>query len=439
MTPTILFVESNTSGTGQLFVERAAALGLRPVLATADPTRYPFASWPNVEVVVADTSDPDQIWSRYMNALGRAFQPRGIWSSSEYYLPVSARLAGMLGLPGPDAGAVTACRDKAHQRRALAAADLAGPASALVLTTDQAERFAEKIGLPVVVKPRAGSGSIGVRLCHSLEEVTGQAGRLLSEKYNDRGLATDGGVLVEEFLDGPEYSVEIVGGQTVGVVRKHLGPQPTFVEVGHDYPAPLPGNLQDLLVREAVAAVHALGLGWGPVHVELRLVRAEQPVVIEVNPRLAGGFIPELIRHATGQDLVEEVIRLACGIPDETSAPGLHAKGRRAASIRFLLRSAASRLPADVLQRSVRPPAHLLLYRPGENTGGDQVTGDFRDRIGHLLAAADTVGESAYLVEEALRGVTTRSTEPSELGQASARPAGRDRLRGRDAGTTAAP
>ncbi len=407
MTAAILFVESNTSGTGQIFVERAAALGLRPILISVEPTRYPFASRPDVEVVVADTSDPGEVWSRCVSVLGAEFRPLGVWSSSEYYLPISARVAGMLGLPGPDAAAVSACRDKAHQRRIIAEAGLTDAASGLVRTPEEAERFAEKVGLPVVVKPRAGSGSIGVRLCRSLGEVASHAGRLLGEQPDDRGPATGGGILVEEFLDGPEYSVEIMGGQAVGVVRKHLGPPPSFVEVGHDYPAPLPGDIAELLVREAVAAVRALGLGWGPVHVELRLARAEKPVVIEVNPRLAGGFIPELIRHATGRDLIEEVIRMACALPEEVTVASQPADGPRAASIRFLLRSGAPGVPVDVLQHSVRPPVQLLVYRPGGRAGNDQATGDFRDRTGHVLAAADTVRESARLVEEALGSVRT--------------------------------
>ncbi|SQD97622.1 Biotin carboxylase [Parafrankia sp. Ea1.12] len=412
MTAAILFVESNTSGTGQIFVERAAALGLRPILVTAEPTRYPFASRPDLEVVVADTSDPGRVWSRCVSVLGAEFRPLGVWSSSEYYLPISARVAGMLGLPGPDAAAVSACRDKAHQRRIIAEAGLADVASVLVRTPDEAERFAEKVGLPVVVKPRAGSGSIGVRLCRSLDEVASQAGHLLGEQHDDRGPATGSGILVEEFLDGSEYSVEIMGGQAVGVVRKHLGPQPSFVEVGHDYPAPLAGDLEDRLVREAVAAVRALGLGWGPVHAELRLARGEEPVVIEVNPRLAGGFIPELIRHATGRDLIEEVIRMACALPEGVTVPSRPADGPRAASIRFLLRSAAPRVPVDVLRHSVRPPVHLLLYRTGDRAADDQATGDFRDRIGHVLAAATSIRESARLVEEALGNVTAPGAGP---------------------------
>src|SRR5262249_54068333 len=151
------------------------------------------------------------------------------------------------------------------------------------------------------------------RLCRSAAEVKAHAARLLAHATNERGQATPAEVLIEEFVRGPEYSVEVFNGQAVGVTRKHLSPAPYFVEIGHDFPAALPAAARASLAEIATAAVHAIGLTWGPAHVELRLAAAG-PVVIEINPRLAGGFIPELVRLSTGLDLIEATVALAAGV-----------------------------------------------------------------------------------------------------------------------------
>ncbi|MET9735661.1 hypothetical protein ABZZ79_35050 [Streptomyces sp. NPDC006458] len=123
------------------------------------------------------------------------------------------------------------------------------------------------------------------------------------------------------------------GEEAVVTVAKHLGAPPVFVETGHDVPAAPPAPEATALVDSAVHAVKALGLGWGAAHVELRLDgRAAR--VTEVNTRLAGGLIPELVRHARGIDLVGAQVRACLGLPvDLTASPD--AAG--AASIRFLI------------------------------------------------------------------------------------------------------
>src|SRR5204863_1276408 len=135
-------------------------------------------------------------------------------------------------------------------------------------------------------------------------------------------------VLVEEYVPTPEFSVETFGRKVVGTTAKHLGPPPWFVECGHDFPA----DLGEVATVEALAlaAIEALGLGFGPAHTEVRL-GPRGPVVIEVNARLAGGRIPTLVRLATGIDLVGATVDAVIGDAESLPEPG---PGH--ASIRFL-------------------------------------------------------------------------------------------------------
>src|SRR4029434_2827791 len=100
--------------------------------------------------------------------------------------------------------------------------------------------------------------------------------------------------------------------RVLGITRKYLSAPPYFVETGHDFPALLPPSQRDGLVTTALQALAAVGLTRGPVHMELRL-RGDRAVVIEINPRLAGGMIPVLIETACGLDVLELVLDLYLG------------------------------------------------------------------------------------------------------------------------------
>jgi biotin carboxylase len=375
---TLLLVESNTTGTGRFFARRARELGYEPVLAAADPDRYPYAAEDGVRVVECTTADACAVLAADIG------EPAGVTSSSEYFIPVAARIAAKLGLPGPDPLSVTDCRNKAHQRLTLTAAGVGVPGCTVATSVAEAVEAASATGFPVVLKPAEGSGSVGVLRCETLSTVASQAAALLAVAYNERGLPVPAQVLVEPYASGPEYSVELFGDVVVAVVRKHLGPAPFFVEIGHDAPAALPPSDETALADTARAAVTALGLGFGAAHVEIRLT-PDGPRLMEVNPRPAGGMIPELVRAATGVDLVAAQIAAVLGLP-----PDLRPDRRACASLRFLTASSASVVEAgDAAEAAAAVPGvvEARLSRPDGTVV--RPARDYRDRAGHVLAVAD--------------------------------------------------
>ncbi|MGX9890864.1 ATP-grasp domain-containing protein [Streptomyces sp. NPDC002276] len=400
--PMLLLVESNTTGTGRQFARRARSRGIRPVMLCADPGRYLYVAEDDVRAVVVDTSDEHAVLAaaRRLRADGPI---AGVTSSSEYYVAVAAATARALDLPGPDVDAVRDCRDKARQRRLLSEGGVAVPAHERVGGADEARAAAERIGCPVVLKPVQGSGSLGVRLCADGDEVAAHAAGLTAATTNERGVAVPRYVLVEEYLRGDEYSVEVFGHTAVVVVAKRLGPLPDFVELGHDVPAALPEVDAAALREQAVRAVKALGLGWGAAHVELRMEGGDVRVV-EVNPRLAGGMIPELVRHVLGIDLVDGQVCAAVGA-DPALAPRAVP---RTAAIRFLTADRPGFLDdrigterALAAARAVPHTETAVLYRaPGQPV---EPARDFRGRLGHVIATADDAALSGPAAESALR------------------------------------
>jgi biotin carboxylase len=373
----LLLVESNTTGTGRDFAEAARRHGLRPVLLTATPWRYPYAVELELDVVRADTGDVDAV-VRACQELGSA-NISGVVTSSDLFVHTAAVVARRLGHVGPDPDAVATCRDKAAQRRRLASHGVPVPDFSVCATVDDVVEAASVLGTPVVVKPSTGTGSRGVRLC----EDPATAGAWARHLFVGDRLPPSSEVLVETEVHGPEYSVEVIDGTVVGITGKHVGDRPYFVETGHDFPAGLRGRQQDALISHASAAVRAVGLNQGPAHVEVKL-RDEQPVLIEINPRLAGGLIPRLIQYATGRDMVDEVVARAAGrCPLATSRRDRHA------AIRFLLPRAGVVTSVSGLDRA-RSTEHVVDVVCTASQGAQlTIEHSFADRHGHVITVAD--------------------------------------------------
>lgn len=405
--PYLVFVESNTSGTGRLFCDAARRRGLRPVVLCRSPERYPFLTAGAAEYVELDTTDGEAL-DGALDALSRQAPLAGVYSTSDYFLEAAAGLARRRSLPGPDPLAVARCRNKWSQRQVLKQAGLASPRFALTYSVDEALHAAVRVGYPVIAKPVAGTGSIGVRLCANADELAPHVRTLLGRSVNERGLTEASGVVVESYVVGPEYSAEVFDGMVYGLTRKHLSPEPFFVELGHDFPVEPPSSVAADAAEVVERAVRALNLTWGPAHVEFK-VPTGGAVIIEVNPRLAGGFIPELVRLARGADLIEETVKAAVG---EVGTGGPPAQGTIFTSIRFITSDAEGRLHSfEGVEEAAGLPGVVGVecYKaPGAEV---RKTYDFRDRLGHVLAVGGTPCEAAEAAALGLGKVSARITE----------------------------
>lgn len=343
MSKWLLFIESNTTGTGLLALQQTLALGVTPALLTNRPARYVGldpAIWRTIE---CDTNSLAAL-KQTIETTFTLDEIAGIATTSEFYIETVAELTTAYGLSGNPATAMRACRNKALTRLALFAAGVLQPRFTIVCGEDEIQPALESIGLPCVVKPADDTGSNLVRLCHTEQEVTDQAHQILALKTNMRGQPTSQTVLVEEFLDAPEYSVEMFSWQgnttCVGVTEKHLLGLPHFVEHRHIFRA----NLPDAAVAQICAAVQralaVVGVTTGATHTEVKLTPAGCAIV-EINARLAGGMIPELVRHATGIDLLEQQLRAALG-----HAPAVTPVTDESAGIQFIVSDRAGTLVA---------------------------------------------------------------------------------------------
>ncbi|MFE1554093.1 pyridoxal-phosphate dependent enzyme [Streptomyces sp. NPDC058734] len=394
--PAFVFVESNTTGTGMSALRIAAEAGYEPVLATGDSARYAGLEETGATLVDCDTNDTDAL----IRAVTKAFEPgciAGVSTTSEFYLVAAAALATAVGLPAQSEAAIAGCRDKGELRRTLARAGVGQPGFEVVRDGAAAAAAAARLGTPCVVKPVDDSGSTRVRRCDSPEQAAALAEEIVAVRTNGRGQATAGRALVEEYLDAPEYSVETFGldgdHRLIGITEKTVTGAPNFVESRHIVPADLPDDVVREMERTVVAALTATGLGRGPAHTEVRLTGSGS-AVIEINPRLAGGLIPELYRLATGVDLLTAQVRHATG-----ADPVLPGGFARYAGIQFLLPPEAGVLERVTGVERARAVAGVERVTVTATAGRPVAPPtDAYGRIGHIIA----VGESRAAVAEAL-------------------------------------
>ncbi|MFI9210249.1 acetyl-CoA carboxylase biotin carboxylase subunit family protein [Streptomyces sp. NPDC053253] len=319
-----------------------------------------------VDHEVADPYELDQLFTA-----GEAITARrpiaGVLTWNENLLVHTAQLAEYLGLRTNPPAVMENCRNKHATRQLLAAHQVPSARSGRVRDLLEATILAEDIGYPIVLKPAGQAGSVGViRVDHS--EDLARAFDFAAD-----GAALAGGqnadILVEEYLDGPEISVECVTqhGHThaVAVTRKKLGFEPYFEEVGHTVDAT--DTLLDEVAPIAAAAIRALGIDHGIQHVEMRLT-STGPRIIEVNGRIGGDLIGHLVRLATGLDLPRIAADLACG-----TNPNLERTRLRAAGVTLLYPETSGTLTHRSIDQDFADRTRWLDLVQWIGTVGDQI------------------------------------------------------------------
>ncbi|MEU2791657.1 ATP-grasp domain-containing protein [Streptomyces sp. NPDC007100] len=396
----LLVIEPMSSGLTLLGAARD--LGLETVVFSHDAADrvVPEGARGEIDLFVAvDTNDPAALAEAAAEVHART-PLSGVVSGSEFYVDAAARLAHLLGLAGQPIETAEAVRDKTLMRAMLAKAGIRIPRYAEVLTAADLDDAAETVGFPCVLKPAAGSGSIQV----SRVEDSGQlksAYRTLADHADfvfDQ--PEDGRALVEQYLVGPEYSVEgyVHQGRVtiVSVTRKLLGAEPYFVELGHVVRADLAPDVRSAVEDYTSAVVTCLGIALGPFHAELRLTN-EGPVLIEVGARLAGDRIAELITLATGVSLRHVMVASHVGLDPESAWPRA-LPAAEYAGVHFFTAPGLTTLHRieglDALERHPSVAEVRMYLGPGDSIPAAR---DLRCRLGHVIFTADSADQEAEL------------------------------------------
>lgn len=304
--------------------------------------------------------------------------------------PVLAE-AQALGLARNSPEAVERVNNKALMRELLNAHGLSVVAAREVPTADAALAEVTDDELPVIVKPAGLSGSRGVALIRARAD-------LLRWAEHVRAAGHEGPFLVEEYLQGPEYSVETltVNGthHLMGVTAKQTTGAPEFIETGHVFPAPIPEADAAALSELTLRLLDLTGYAFGPAHTEI-IMTAQGPRIVESQTRLGGDRIPVLVDIASGYDLESAVFRALAGQPVEPPKP------QRTGAIGFF-RLPPGRVESVTGPEEIRdlPAVHTLHFPFGPGDVLPEPTDSFT-RHGFVIVGGDTPEEAAAAVAEA--------------------------------------
>ncbi len=169
---------------------------------------------------------------------------------------------------------------------------------------------ADDLYYPLIVKPRDNSGSRGVKLCRNKEELQEAMQEALQYSHLDT-------VLVEEYIEGQEYSIEGLHydgkSEVIQFTEKTTTEFPYNVELAHKQPANLTEN-QKNDIRELVSKIaKCMHFENCPSHTELK-INERGFFIIETSPRLGGDYITStLVPLSTGINMEDQLLYIALG------------------------------------------------------------------------------------------------------------------------------
>jgi biotin carboxylase len=373
-------------------LEQARKRGLRIHLTNQEAT---LAATPSVSaqadaVSAVDFSVPGEsaAWARGRLAAGEGFDI--VFGVREMAQVAVAETADALGLPGNPPHAVHRVRTKDEARAHLAAAGFPQPRFSVVADEAEARAFLAGSTGPWVVKPRDAMGSEGVTRVDSADDLAAAL----------RFLPGETPFIVEEFVEGPEYSAEgvFLDGvpHVLALTSKELLPPPHFFETEYVIPALLPEDTAGEIERQVVAALTALELRFGQFHVELWWTR-RGVVLGEVHVRNAGGWIHRMLAHVIpGLEWFGLVYDDVLGNPVDRAA----LRPRRGSAIRFLTPPPGRLVAIEGWEEVVAHPAVIhaeLAVSPGDVVAPHH---SVENRVGHIAVGADTPEEAQALVRK---------------------------------------
>jgi biotin carboxylase len=311
----LVMIEVQPTASGARLLEAVIERGFELLLLTSDEPWFRANLPPEVQAgttVVPVRWDEDKraqirsILSSYERA-----SLAGIMTVRDSFIEAVSQAAAELGLAFTDRRAIAICRNKERTRAVTSAIGVRNPLSQVAGSLEEARAFCGKAGFPVVLKPSKGSGSAGVILCSDDEELTRAVPGMLKDCADKREL-----LQIEEYVPGPVVSVEAVtfDGRTkiLGVTDRGIGPQPRFMGVSWTFPAQTAPETDARLREITTGILDRIGYGLGYSHTEF-VLGADGPVLVEINARIAGVNIAELMAQTMGIDVFGIMVDMFTG------------------------------------------------------------------------------------------------------------------------------
>jgi carnosine synthase len=321
--PTVVVVGAGYESKHRYY-ERLAALGARLVIVD-EPGHWSESLADDIAgtkwVAAPISGDPDDDAREILGALERSrIRADGVLTFWENSVCEAARVAAALGLPGNPPQAVDAARSKVRTRELSTKLGLPTPKAQRVRSLDELFAAAADVGFPAVVKPEFGASAMGCLRIDTFESLPGvyKLVRAVVTPEQDGIFRAGSDLLLEEYLDGVEFDIDLIlqdGACAFSSVSQNWPTaEPSFQETGLHLPPDHNKKAVRGLVDLSVRTVQSFGFRRGVLHVEGKCT-SRGPRVIEVNARMGGTRIHQMVEAVWGVDLIEAELCSCLGLP----------------------------------------------------------------------------------------------------------------------------
>lgn len=379
-------------------IEKAKKMGIDVVAVDMNPNAIGF----NVEGITKEIISTIDIEKVLLAA--KSHKIDGIMTlASDMPMRTVAVVARELGLVGISEETALKATNKAIMRETFKTYGVPSPEFYRISNKDEylkVVNYFKNKQIRCIVKPADNSGSRGVDLISDFTNIESINSAFEYSKQYSRA----GEIIVEEYMEGPEVSVETlsVSGKchVVQITDKLTTGEPYFVEMGHNEPSMLPKEVQKEIAQVARNAVNAIGIKNGPSHTEIKVTK-DGPKIVELGARLGGDNITShLVPLSTGVDLVECCIRVALG-----EEPDLSTKIKKASAIRYLNTDVGIISNIIGIEDAMKiDGVHQIsmVHHEGERVGEIR---NSVDRVGFVIAQAETPRQAIEICEQAIKKI----------------------------------
>lgn len=376
-------------------IQQAKQMGLQVVAVDMNPDAIGFQEDGVVKEVISTIDVPAVVEA------AKRHQVDGVITvASDMPMRSVAAVAQQMGLVGICDDTAMKATNKSAMRQAFRDFNVASPQSFTVSDKQAYFKAAGAINDRYIVKPADNSGSRGIFLVEDPNDTNAA-----QQAYDYSHLySRNGDVMVEEFMAGPEVSVEILvdKGQyhVLQITDKLTTGAPHFVEIGHSQPSELSQEIQNEIAQLAIQAAKAVGIQNGPAHAEI-IVTKNGPKMVEIGARMGGGCITtHLVPLSTGINMTKATIQIALG-----EQPDIARSCTKGSAIRFIIPpiGTVTEISGVKEAQSIEGiQAVEIQCQIGQHVG-ELESG--ASRIGYVIAQADTPCEAIKICEQALQKI----------------------------------
>lgn len=308
---TIVFIGTQKSGSSREAIRAAERMGYYTVLLTDKIAHLEKRTeFPDVHLMqLCDINNIDEIRKVLSQLILKAIEIKAVVSFVDPYCHTASILAEDLGILNFSSEAIGRMQNKFLSRQILSQTPYAPGFMSFKEDSPLSKEDVNKL-LPAVVKSPSSSGSKDVFKANSYTEFM-KCVKKINERYPGEA------ILAEEFLDGPQYLTEVVVyGEKVYIIaviaQEITFSNGHFIITGYNLMINPPESFFEDLKSAVKSIVESHGMTFGTCHLELRLVK-NQWKLIEINPRISGGGMNQLIEIGLGINLVEQTLKMLLG------------------------------------------------------------------------------------------------------------------------------